>query len=72
MGRIVLFLVLALVAYIIFKGAFRRDRRPHAGAEGAESMVACHHCRLNVPTSEALLEGGHYYCSEEHRRLGAG
>jgi len=72
MSRIILFLVLALVAYIFLKGAFRRDRRSAARADNAESMVACRHCQLNVPTSEALVEDGHYYCSEEHRRLGAG
>jgi uncharacterized protein len=72
MGKIILLLVLAFIAYVVIKGAVRRGRRPEHGATQAEHMVACRHCQVNLPTSEALLEGGHYYCSEEHRRLGAG
>ncbi len=72
MGKIVLFLVLALVAYFVIRGAVRRGRRPATGAKPAEYMVACRHCGGNLPTSEALQEAGHFYCSEEHRRLGAG
>ena len=72
MGRILLILVLVFIAYVFVKSFLRRDQRPAADADQAEHMVACRHCQVNVPTSEALLAGGHYYCSEEHRRLGAG
>ena len=72
MGKIILFLVLAFVAYIVIKGAARRSRPPSAAERPPEPMVACERCKVNLPRSEALEDGGHFYCSEEHRRLGAG
>ena len=71
MGKIILFLVLAFVAYVVIKGAVRRRRRPTAGDRPPEHMVACRRCGVNLPWSEALEEDGRFYCSEEHRRLGA-
>ena len=50
--------------------------RPRNGAPAAqapaepERMVACAQCGLHVPESEGVAEGGHYYCSDAHRRLG--
>jgi uncharacterized protein len=44
-------------------------RRP--GTDSAERMVGCAHCGLHVPESESVRDGDTYYCSEEHRRLGA-
>jgi uncharacterized protein len=35
-------------------------------------MVACSHCGLNLPRSEALEQSGQFFCSEEHRRIGSG
>ena len=72
MGKIIVFLVLAFVAYMVIKGAVRRGRPPAAGERPPEHMVACRHCGVNLPRSEALEEDGRFYCGEEHRRLGAG
>jgi len=33
-------------------------------------MVRCAHCGIHLPRSEALLQGGHTWCSAEHARLG--
>lgn len=70
MGKIILFLVLAFVAYMVIKGAVRRSRPPPAGDKPTEHMVACRRCGVNLPRSEALEEDGRFYCSEEHRRPG--
>lgn len=44
---------------------------PTRNAEPAfEPMLACAHCGLHVPESEGVKGGGHFYCSDEHRRLG--
>lgn len=32
-----------------------------------ERMVACAHCGVYVPESQALLEDGRYFCCPEHR-----
>lgn len=72
MGKIILFLVLAFIAYVVIKAAARRNRPPPAGDRPPEHMVACRRCGVNLPRSEALEEGGHYYCSEDHCRPDAG
>ncbi len=41
---------------------------PQPGAP--EAMVRCAHCGIHLPRSEALLQGGHTWCSPEHARLG--
>ena len=71
MGKIILFLVLAFVVYMVIKGAARRGQPPAAGDRPPERMVACRRCGVNLPRSEALEEDGRFYCSEEHRRPGA-
>jgi uncharacterized protein len=32
-------------------------------------MVACAHCGVHLPESEAIRDGDKYFCSEEHRRI---
>jgi uncharacterized protein len=34
-------------------------------------MVACQHCGLHLPRSEALTHGKHHYCCAEHQRRDA-
>lgn len=44
---------------------------PNPPATGApEAMVRCAHCGIHLPRSEALLQGGQTWCSQEHARLG--
>jgi uncharacterized protein len=48
-----------------------RDARPRrSDALAAEGMVACAHCGVNVPVSEALHRNGLAYCSVAHRDAG--
>jgi uncharacterized protein len=77
MGRILFWVVLGLVAYAALRW-WQRQRRnartgaaPRAAAAG-EAMVACAVCGLNVPRSEAVLDGTRAYCGEEHRRQAGG
>ncbi|WP_277402936.1 PP0621 family protein, partial [Achromobacter xylosoxidans] len=39
-------------------------------ASAPEAMVRCAHCGIHLPRSEALLQGGRTWCSQEHARLG--
>lgn len=73
MGRILFWVVLALAAYALWRGWRRSQRRARMGTErttaiDGESMVSCRVCGLNVPRSEAVVDGEHRYCSEEHRQ----
>ena len=71
MGKIILFLVLAFVAYMVIKAVVHRSRPPAARDRPPEHMVACRRCGVNLPRGEALEEDGRFYCSEEHRHPGA-
>lgn len=78
MGRILFFILLAVGLYVGYRLWRAGQRRGAAGrTEGqmpvaGEAMVRCEHCGLNVPQSEALTEGGRWFCSEAHRRLQRG
>ena len=71
MSKLILLLFLGLLAYLVFKGlsrnaARRRDAPP---PRSPERMVACAHCGVHLPESEALESAGRRYCCEAHRRL---
>jgi uncharacterized protein len=67
-----LLLVLAVVVVYFLVTAFARKRTRASAPPPSESMVPCAHCGVNVPRSEALERSGRFFCSEEHRRAGAG
>ena len=68
MGKILLLVALALVAYLVIKAMIRVRRGPGAGPEPPERMVACQRCGPNLPQSEALESEGKFFCCEDHRR----
>ena len=51
----------------------RRDARPGRPAAPAqvEGMVACAHCGVHLPGSQALQLRGQNFCSAAHRDAGA-
>ncbi|TRZ69093.1 MAG: hypothetical protein D4S02_02795 [Rhodocyclaceae bacterium] len=69
MSKLLMFGLLAVIVYLILRGAGRRQRKPPS-APPAQSMVACAHCGLHLPESESLKSGGQHYCCEQHRGLG--
>ena len=77
MRTIVFLLLLVLVVYLVrraFSGARQdasRPTRPKAGG-GSERMIACLHCGLHVPESEAVQDDGRAFCCREHLRLHRG
>ena len=67
MGRLLFFLLLALIVYLAIKAL---TRRPPAKAprKDAEKMVHCDQCGLYLPESEAIHAQGRHYCSVDHQR----
>lgn len=76
------YLVLLAVLAVVL-GVWRSRQTKSESGSGSESsappsptpplpqeMVACAHCSLHLPRSEALAEVGHFYCSREHQGLG--
>ncbi|MSQ73371.1 MAG: hypothetical protein EXR27_19145 [Betaproteobacteria bacterium] len=72
MSKLLFLLASLLVVYLVLKGISRSRRNSrNSGTTGAapESMVACAHCRVNLPLSEAIESAGRSFCSEDHRHL---
>lgn len=72
---VVVILVTVLVVYLVRRMAANRvnpPKTPPAGKnKGAEDMVRCQVCGVNLPRSEALMSQGRFYCCDEHRKSGA-
>jgi uncharacterized protein len=70
MGKLLFLIVLAAVAWILWRGlrARRSSGPPPRRQRAVESMVVCAHCGVNVPHSESLSDGRQHYCSLEHQR----
>lgn len=41
---------------------------PTAGSSQPAGLVACSHCGVHLPASEALRQGDEVFCSEAHRQ----
>jgi uncharacterized protein len=77
--KFVLTLLVVAVGLWLVMGALRRLRQggtaprarptPPAAAPG-EAMVACAHCGVHLPLSDAVPDGTHVYCGEPHRLAG--
>jgi uncharacterized protein len=72
LSKLLLLIVAAVVVYFVVKGLRRKPRGRAAPPPPVEPMVPCARCGVNLPRSEALEAAGGFFCSEEHRRLGAG
>ncbi len=80
MGRVLFWILLGFAAYALWRWwAIKQrldDQRESArtgsaqGSPGAEAMVPCDVCGLNVPRSEAYAGNGRWYCSDDHRQRG--
>jgi len=76
MAKILFIVVLLLVAYLFFKSwrkdAGLEDRTKSGASQVPEDMVRCEVCRVHLPRSEAFISQGRLFCSDEHRKIGAG
>lgn len=87
MGKLLSWVVLALLVYVAYRLVVVSKRRAeraraaaqaHRGDEEAarpgravgERMVACAHCGVYLPATDALEADGHTYCSPAHRTAG--
>lgn len=71
MKFLVVILVIVLVGWLTIRGRSRpviRKGRPDS-ARPAE-IVACRHCGVHIPRSEAIEDSTGAYCSEAHRLVG--
>lgn len=76
MSKLFTFLILGLVCYLLYKkvnsgNASPRSRQARQRSNDPERIIACAHCGVHLPESEGVHAGGRFFCSDEHRRLGA-
>jgi uncharacterized protein len=80
-AKFLLLLALGIVVYLIVSRVRRQGERPavprqdqssgSSGKSAGEDMVRCAVCRVHLPRSESFTSKGEFFCTDEHRRLGA-
>jgi uncharacterized protein len=70
--KILLLMVVGFAVWSVIRAYQRSLNKPPAstGEKAAEDMVKCAHCGVNMPRSEAILSGGEFFCTPEHKQLG--
>lgn len=71
--KILLLIAIGFVALAVIRTYQRSLNKPPAPSPrggAAEDMVKCVHCGVNLPRSEAILSGGEFFCTPEHKQLG--
>ena len=73
MGQLLRILIILFGLWLviqIIKRVFAAPPEEHHTAKPAiPRMVACAHCGIHVPESQAVRDGDKVYCCEEHRKL---
>lgn len=71
MKFLVVILVVLVVGWLATRGRSRPAARTRAsGRAHAVDIVACRHCGVHVPRSEAVEDATGVYCNESHRLAG--
>ncbi len=70
MSKLLTILLLVVLGVYLFRRMASRGEAPPKPprSKGAEDMVRCKGCGVNLPRSEAILSRGNFYCCDEHRR----
>ncbi len=72
MGRLLFFVIVGIIIWLLWKGSVRLTERPGAPGQAhnptrGEDMVACARCGVNMPRSEAREEDGVLVCRDNPR-----
>jgi uncharacterized protein len=70
MGRLLVLILLVVLAVWLVRKALRGPAEVQKRSDIQGDLVRCAHCGVHLPRSEARMEEGALYCSEEHARLG--
>ena len=73
MGRLLALILLVVLAVWLIRRALRGPKPPTEvknTSKTPDDLIRCSHCGVHLPRSEARMEQGALYCSEEHARLG--
>jgi len=67
LGRILIFVIIGFLLWLIFRGLFKSGQKPKDGPQQTKSddMVPCSVCGVHIPKAEALAQvGGGYRCRD--------
>jgi hypothetical protein len=69
MGKIVFLFIIAVVAWVLFKGLGKKSDGPGVSSSKertniAETMVKCHRCGVLMPESESMMLDGNISCHD--------
>lgn len=74
--RVLVWFLLAFIVYLALRKKFISNLKsthsngsfasPPAANEAGEAMLACAHCQVFIPASEAVFRNEIAYCSVEH------
>jgi uncharacterized protein len=68
-GRILFFVALAILVYLLVKSFSRRSAAQNSPSETpAQDMVRCAQCGVHLAKEESVPAGGRHFCCEAHRR----
>jgi formylmethanofuran dehydrogenase subunit E len=65
MGKVLVFLIVAIVGWFLFKGIFQKppaSRNPGATRDVPEKMVQCDLCGVHMPESDSKQVDGKLTC----------
>ena len=72
MGQLLRLIIILFGLWLVLK-IIKRALAPHekhpSRKPSIASMVACAHCGVHLPESEAIPKDGKYYCCEEHLKV---
>ncbi len=72
MARLLIIVALGFVIWLLVRGFLRRQDVSQSGAAPArsaigEDMVSCARCGVNMPRSEARMDGSSFVCRDNPR-----
>ena len=66
--RIIIILIGLWLVLQIIKRALASRNNPSPRQPSLANMIACDHCGVHIPESEAIRDGTKVYCCEEHQK----
>jgi hypothetical protein len=63
-GRILIFVIIGFLLWLIFRGVFKSGRQDRSQPTKSDDMVPCSVCGVHIPKAEALAQGGSYRCRD--------
>ena len=68
MSRLIFYIAIVAVAYYFYR-SLRGPKTPQPPRIKSHETVRCDYCGVHLSADDAVDEGAHHYCSDEHRRL---